>query len=275
MMGKKCIILSNGIGPLHGRFAVRLTSRALLSADHVSVRDMDSFLNVISITKGELCPKLSADPVFIAGENRLPFEEKGKNLLGCGARYAAVALNGRFDKENETAAWAIGEFCRRHRIFPVFVSMDPKIDESSARRCAYIGRGVYVKTSDAREVKRILKSSQIAFGSRLHFLIFALLEGVPFVPLFSDPKVDAFSAEVLGCSALRARAVDERVLLKRIERFVKAGFCGYDQNDAVASLSSRVEDDLSHVVELCLTHIRKNAPKPLKKNDLSAIINCD
>lgn len=275
MMGKKCFIISNGIGPLRGRLAVRLTARSLLSADYVSVRDMDSFLKVLSITKGALCPNLSADPVFVGGESRPSVEGRGKDLLGCGARYAAVALNGRCVRENETAARAIGEFCRRNRMFPVFVSMDAKIDESSARRCANIGRGIYVKAFEAWEIRRILKSAQIAFGSRLHFLIFALLEGVPFVPLFSDPKVDAFSAEVLGYSALRIRAGDDRELLKRIECFVRLGLCEYDKNDAVEAFSARAEGDLSRASELCLMQQRKNAPKLLKKNDLSAIINCD
>lgn len=275
IMGKKCVILSNGIGPLDGRPAERLAAKALMSADHVSVRDMDSFLKVMRITKGALCPCLSADPVFIDPRSLTASEYKEKKLLGCGVKYAAVALNGRCKEKNETVARAVREFCCKHKMFPVFVSMDTKIDEKAARHCADIGRGIYVKTSGAVEVREILKYSRIAFGSRLHFLIFALLEGVPFVPLFSDLKVDAFAGEVLGVSAIRVKEGDEDGLLKKIESFVAGGFCEYDRNEAVSAFSARAKGDISRIRELCWSTQRKNTPKLLKKRDLSAIINCD
>jgi hypothetical protein len=233
---------------------------------------MDSFLKVTALTKGRVTPRLSADVVF-SSENKLVGEEGGerRRLLECGARYAAVALNGGDGRKNETVARALAEYCHAHKIFPVFVSMDPKRDEASARRCARISGGIYLKTQDVSEVRSLLRHSVLAVGSRLHFLIFALIEGVPLIPIFSDPKVDSFALEILGTCALR---VNED-FCDRLERFVYRGFCQYDRDELISSFRCRARGDIERICLICADAAKENYAKALKKRNLSAIINCD
>ena len=81
--------------------------------------------------------------------------------------------------------------------------------------------------------------------------------------LFSDPKVDAFSLEVLGTPALRVR----EDLGRRIERFISGGYCNYDHSEAFDSLSARVIGDISSLCELCVDASRKKYAKALEKKE--------
>ena len=261
-LGNMTVILSNGIGPVHGKLAEGMVRETLLSADRVSVRDMESFLRVSAITGGKILPRLSADIAF-AEKKGSDVPCKKKSLFECGARYIAVALNGKDKRKNEIVARAVSEYCQLHKIFPVFVSMDTKSDETSAKYCARLCGGIYVKARSVYEMRSIIGHSQLAIGSRLHFLIFALLEGIPIVPLFSDPKVDSFSLEVLGTPALK---VGED-LGRRIERFISRGYCNYDHSAAFESLSARVVGDISSLCEFCVDASRKKYAKTLEKKE--------
>lgn len=277
-LGNATVILSNGIGPLRGISAEWMAKSAISSARRVSVRDMDSFLKVMRLTRGRVCPRLSADMIF-AADNMETIEKKPKSLLECGARYVAIALNGRDEKKNETVSLAVREYCRVNKLFPVFVSMDTKTDEASAKRCAGLSGGIYVSVKNAVDLRSLLRNSELAVGSRLHFLFFALLEGVPLVPIFSDPKVDSFSLEAIGTPALRVK----EGFLEKLMRFVSSGRCYYDKKELLDSFSARAKGDLLGLCELCLTAAKENsakrkrkiAPKPLKNQNKSAIINFD
>lgn len=262
-LGNFTVILSNGIGPLRGSFAEGMARRALVSARHVSVRDMESFMKVMALTGGKVLPRLSADIAFAEGRGGEEHRKNAKNLLECGARYVAVALNGRAGEQNEKLAHALSEYCRRQRIFPVFVSMDTKIDEAPSRYCARICGGIYLKARNVSEMRDVIRNSQIAVGSRLHFLIFALLEGIPIVPIFSDPKLDSFSLEVLGTPALRL----EGDLGKKLEKFISSGYCCYDKKETLEGLACRAKGDILSLCELCMKALKENCAKALEKKE--------
>ena len=262
-LGNSTVILSNGIGPLRGSFAEGMVRRALVSARHVSVRDMESFMKVTALTGGKVLPRLSADIAFAEARCGEEHRKKAKNLLECGARYVAVALNGRAGEQNEALAHSLSEYCRKQRIFPVFVSMDTKIDGYSSRHCARLCGGIYVKARNVSEMRAVIRNSQIAVGARLHFLIFALLEGIPIVPIFSDPKLDSFSLEVLGTPALRL----DGDLGKKLEKFIFSGYCCYDKKETLESLSCRAKGDILSLCELCMKAIKENCAKALEKKE--------
>lgn len=278
LLGNKSVVLSNGIGPLHGRLAERMARRTLLSADYVSVRDMDSFLKVISLTGGRVCPSLSADPVFLLSDEAFNKKER-KGLLECGAQYAAVALNGRDGSLNCVISKAVGEYCRLRGLFPVFVPMDMKTDADAAREGAKISGGVMLGDVDRERLCRVLKNASLAVGSRLHFLVFALLMDAPFVPLSSDPKVESFSYEIFGSPAVRLGIGDSPLhVRKRIERFIAENHKSFDgeaRQIALDTLSLRAKGDIKRVSELCSSCLKKITAKPLKKTHLSVIINFD
>ncbi len=256
-MGNKCVIFANGIGPLKGQWANKVVEDALRSADHVSVRDMESFLKVMSLTSGAVIPKLSADPAFLYPHTN----KKGSAILN-GVRYAAVALRG--GKYNKNLILAIESFCKERRLLPVFVPMDIKNDIKTCERAAAECGGVTVNIGDVKTLERVLGGAETAIGERLHFLIFALKNHVPFVPVSSDPKIDSFSFEVFGEEAVRI-SKEDRVgdILDKIEKFIEENHPIVDEKEIIKSFFTRVMADIKTVSEIC---ILEKCGKGVEKN---------
>lgn len=249
-LGNRCVILANGIGPIHGRKAEKMVARSLTSADRVSVRDMDSFLKIISLTKGKVIPFLSADPVFLNGTRE---KNESNFLLSSGVRYAAISLYG---KKNTALICAVDEFCKDRKILPVFVPMDTKNDRCVCQFAAATTGGIMADVRDIKDVQRILKNAEIAVGERLHFLLFALKDHVPLVPISADPKIDSFSYELFGTGAVEiSRGDDCAEIAEKIEKFISENHEKLDkkeQNDAIKSFFERVNKDMDAVRDICL-----------------------
>ncbi len=252
-LGNKCIILSNGIGPLHGKKAERMVARALSSAEHVSVRDMDSFLKVISLTGGDVWPLLSADPVFLNSTNE---ENEDRYLLSGGIRYAAISLKDKCDRENQILISTIKEICKKRRILPVFVPMDIKNDRCICKIAAAATGGILADVHDISGVERILKNAEIAIGERLHFLFFALKNHVPMVPISADPKIDSFSFELFGTGAIEISKKDSPSdISERIEKFIAENHERFDieeQNITMEEFLTRAKKDMDAIRDICL-----------------------
>ena len=241
--GCRCVVLANGIGPLKGRWAERMTASALCRADHISVRDMESFLRVISLCRGEVSPRLSADPAFLH-----PVTPISCGGVLKGVRYAAVALNG--SRYNRDLVLAVKAFCQRRRLLPAFVPMDTKIDARACERAASECGGVAVSAPDISAVVGILRSAEIAIGERLHFLIFALKSHTPLIPISADPKIDAFSFEVFGEGAVEGKGAQE--LLEKMERFM-TNTRGIPDKSTVKDMADRARRDIDAAIKICLS----------------------
>ena len=249
-LGNRCIVLANGIGPLHGAVARALARSALLTSDYVSVRDQDSLLRVMNLTDGRIVPRLSADPIFLPSDRMQPTKESERRLLDCGVRYAVVALKGR--GEGSMAIFsAIGEYCRKRRLLPVFISMDAVEDERTAILGAGRTGGVAVRVEGGEDVLRLLSRAELAIGGRLHFLIFALKSGVPFLPICTDPKIDAFSFEIFGLPAISPTG-EESELLSRMEDFTLSSDSSLNSFGYIRKeLERRAVRDIESILSLC------------------------
>ncbi len=256
-MGNKIVILANGIGPLKGRWANRMTADALTCAHHVSTRDMESFLRAMSITKGKVIPRLSADPAFL-----YPPTKKKENKLLDGVRYAAIAPKG--EKYNKTFILAIRELCKRRKLLPVFVPMDENIDRRVCEKAAAECSGVVVDVRDIRDVEEVLKDAETAIGERLHFLIFALKNRTPFVPISSDPKVDSFSFETFGEGAVEVKG-EVYCVVEKLERFIEENSNTLDSR-IIESLATRARGDFCEVAKICLLGKTEKCGKGVEKN---------
>jgi len=258
MMNNKVAVFANGIGPLKGKLAEKLAADALTRADYVSVRDMESFFKAISLTEGKILPQLSADPVFsVQGEgNRHKNVEKNKkSLMDFGGHYAVVALNGRMGKLNRTFSFAIKDYCSRCGMLPIFVSMDTKNDVRASREGAEICRGILFEESDINTLYDIISRSSIAIGARLHFVIFALCQGVKTVPINADPKINALSGELLSASAVNIGRLDTVYSInKKINCFLQANYKyddAYEREKAIDGMKTRAIADIQRLSRVC------------------------
>ncbi|WP_326821804.1 polysaccharide pyruvyl transferase family protein [Streptosporangium sp. NBC_01639] len=202
-----------GVGPLTDRMDCMLARETLTPSTTVTVRDEESRL--VLEEAGVRSPIIvTADPAFL-----LDPEEFGPELLRAEGVPAGVRLVGMSVREPGRAAEHldvqgyhellahVGDFLV-HRLdaYVVFVPMERDDIRHShavlshmnaADRCRVL-HGTY----GPRQILGLVRHLDMVVGMRLHFLIFAALQGVPLLPLPYAGKVFDL-AQQLGAPALR------------------------------------------------------------------------
>ena len=215
LCGCRCILLSNGIGPINGGIWRRLTALALSFADSISVRDRASAKLVSELTSGRIEAPVASDVCFLA-----PTEaeiEKIKVEVSK-ERYAVIALRGDGKTELDFVARALEANC----LFGIFVAMDEQADNNRAKKGAAICGGAFVREISKDKLLGIMKGARVVMGERLHSLVFASIVGTPFVALGDSTKVKSFFEEITGLSVVWDKSLDDalrQVLAMPIESF--------------------------------------------------------
>ncbi len=218
-MGMKTYIYSNGVGMIYSDKNKRLTAKTVSGADRVTVRDVSSFEELVSIGVDKNHIGLSADPAFMMETNKTSASEVMKKYGISGDKgYFVVSLR-RFEglqkaayDENvllENVLASCAETAKKYSLRPVFVSMQPALDgEISYNACRDmrekygIDDAVAIAPENGRELLCILNGGEADNGAvfvcsmRLHTLIYACRAAVPVIGLSLDPKIDAFTASI-------------------------------------------------------------------------------
>ena len=206
-MHLKTMIYANGIGPLYGRRAERMTAKVVRAADAVTLREPDSLALLHRLVPDcrNLC--LSADPALLlapATPERLSFLLRSAGIPE-DRRYVVVSLRAvvsRREKPGSAAeerferefAAELGEICEVHGLFPIFIPMQEQIDAPVCRRAArYCGRGAFLSGLTVCELLALMEHTAFVCGMRLHSLIYSLSAGIPFAALSYDGKVRSFA----------------------------------------------------------------------------------
>lgn len=193
---KKTAIYAQGIGPLNNPGIRTAVARTLNKTDLISVRDADSKALLESIGINRLPIHVTADPSFVV-EADLEAADKilaeagldGRELVGVSLRPWPKA-----DEWLEKAAEGIRQASKELNVDFAFIPMQESED---AEVCQSVGIGTIIRsTGGVRTVKGIISRCKLIIGMRLHSLIFAASENIPFVPIVYDPKVSAFAAMV-------------------------------------------------------------------------------
>lgn len=188
---KKTVIYAQGIGPLLSKFNKKSLAAALNKCCIITVRDEQSkaLLKEIGIKKPiTIC----TDPAFLVETN---FEAASDTLAKIGLekdKFIAVSLRSWKDTDEwlKEASCAIKEASEKFGL-PILAVPFMKDDVST---CKLIdGTQLLEYTADFKALKSIICSARLVVGMRLHSLIFAASESVPFVPFSYDPKVDSFA----------------------------------------------------------------------------------
>lgn len=218
-----------GVGPLTEAVDCGMVRETLTSAIEVTVRDEES--RVVLEEAGLLTPiTVTADPAFLLEPEDFPArllrEEgvpNGKRLVGMSVREPGRAAE-RLDVDAYHRLLAqVGDFLV-HRIDAdvVFVPMErDDIRHShgvmSHMTAADRGRILHGDYSPP-QVLGLMRHFDLAVGMRLHFLIFAAMANIPFLPLPYAGKVFDL-AQRLGVPALKGVAREvEGPLLAEVDR---------------------------------------------------------
>lgn len=203
------MVYAVGVGPLNAPEAQQLVRANLSGAEAVTVREAKArkLLEEIGV-KREII--VTADPAFLLEADPLPIgalEREGLDpsmrLIGMSVREpGAAAPDIDENMYHALLANAADFMVERYDANVALVPMEPKMQD--VRQChAVIAR--MLRPQRATVLKGEYSSAQMlslvgrfifAVGMRLHFLIFAALQGVPFVALPYASKVEGFLTDM-------------------------------------------------------------------------------
>lgn len=202
------MVYAVGVGPLNDPAAQKLVRRCLESAAVVTVRDRSGrhALEEIGLERGVL---VTADPALLLEPEPLPsgtLEREGlegqTRLVGVSVREPGVAAPNLSDDDyHGLLANAADYIVDRFDADVVFISMERQVmdmqhSHAVVARMLRAQRATVLKGEyTPGQMLTVVGHFDFVVGMRLHFLIFAALQGVPFVALPYASKVHGFLDE--------------------------------------------------------------------------------
>jgi polysaccharide pyruvyl transferase CsaB len=218
-LSRRTAVYAQGIGPLRGR-AVRTAARWLLNGvDLITLRDPDSLAALASLGIDRPPAVIAGDPALLLTPDPTPRVLAERSQWGDGIPLGLALRSWRNDAWIEGVAAAARAAAERHGVRWICVPMQwPGDFDVADRVAARIGRGARVVRDPVRprEMLALIGHLRLLIGMRLHALIFAAIQGVPFVALTYDPKVSAFAREVAE-PLLDLAGLTAELLVRQIE----------------------------------------------------------
>ncbi|HEX7065256.1 MAG TPA: polysaccharide pyruvyl transferase CsaB [Bacillales bacterium] len=258
LLGKPFVVFAQGVGPMRYGFNRKLAKSVLSMASWVSVRDEGSreLLKEIGIDK-EM--KVVPDPAIALGEGLKVVKSEGVPTVVVSVRWWSSRNN--FKKKVASAL----DRCARQGYRIVFLPMHGKEDQSASEEVLTLMKEPASITScDAsfEEKLRLVGQADVVFGMRLHSLIFAAVNRVPFVALSYDPKVDAFTNQC--CQPLLGSVDDlwgEKDLYDQIVHQVNHGHL---ESARLDTLISHLKEDIYSAAQQALAVMNTTFQKRIR-----------
>ena len=198
-MGKKVMLYSNGIGPIHKSYNRKLVKKIINQVDLITLREELSKKEVegLGITKPPIY--VTADPVFTLGgisndETRTILQKEGIPL-----DRPLIGVSVRNWKQSHLFIPQIAAICDYivdyHQAHIVFIPMQYPNDLTMSNKIQEIMKNktyILKKQYHSKEILGIVGSMKLILSMRLHTLIFAGIQNVPMVGFAYDPKVDYY-----------------------------------------------------------------------------------
>lgn len=237
LLQKKICIYGQGIGPLRLPLSRFLVKSVLRLADLVTLRDRDSLaeLEAMGVRRAV---HVTADPVF-ALEADPGGCERGRLLLreAGAAEGPFLGISLRKWLEIEAVVGAVAELADKMasqgwRVVLVPLQPDDTVILGMLKEEMHSPAVILDNLQGFRDLLSVAACFDLCLGMRLHFLIFAVMSGVPSVGLSYDPKVERFMRRV-GLPALPVSGITAAEL-QRVTEVLLTG-------EAPARLIQRVE----------------------------------
>ena len=202
--GKSVMLYAQGIGPIYGTFAKKLTKFIINRVKLITVRDHGSLeeLRKLEVTKPEIfCtadPVLAMNPVSLeAGKKILKsynedvyIDDEQTPLIGISVRRWHGWQNCK-----EELAKAIDSLAEKYHARIIFIPMQCSEDIKAAQSVAELTKIECTILKDeyvTKELLSIVGCMDILISIRLHALIFAGVMNVPMIGISYDPKIERF-----------------------------------------------------------------------------------
>jgi polysaccharide pyruvyl transferase CsaB len=208
--GIPIMIYAVGAGPLKDPQSQALVREVLGTASVITVRDKSSMkiLEEIGVNKDII---VTADPAFLMKPEDVQIDflhqegiRKGRKLIGMSVREPGKAAPDiKEEHYQDILANAADYMIDRYDAHIVFVPMERKTAFDLHQSHSVVAKMIWPQFASILEgeyspgqLMSLMKSFEFVVGMRLHFLIFAALQQVPFVPLPYSSKVTGFLQEL-------------------------------------------------------------------------------
>ncbi len=227
MMGKKVMLYANGIGPVSGKRNRRFVKQVVNKADLITLREENSYDELLSMGVDSKKCFVTADPVFtMKGVSR----EEAIDLLhkeDIPVDKKIVVVSVRNWKGMERFIGRFAKLCdvivKKYDRTIVFLAMqmpnDIKVSERVKEQMhedAYILQGHYTP----EQVMGIISLADFILSMRLHTLIFAASQKVPLIGFVYDPKIAYYLEKLEMPSGGKLKDFDMKRTLETIDDII-------------------------------------------------------
>jgi len=221
-LGKPVMIYAQGIGPVQRSWARKLTGRVLNKVDLITVRDEESRADLESMGVCRPPVKVTVDPVLgwekptgrVLPDSLKSLDLARGNCIGISLR-SWPGLNGLELAE-------LGDYLVQKGFQVVFLPFHFPGDIAVCREVAKLMKEeshIIKENLSALDMMDVVGKMHLVIGMRLHALIMSGAQGIPFVAISYDPKVERFSrlmGQAVACSVENMSCQDLRKVVEQI-----------------------------------------------------------
>ncbi len=261
--GNKVMMFGCGIGPVRRKGNRRLAGRIISkNVDSIALRDRGSLEELEALGVTNVPTRVTADMAFLVDPAPAALLDAWlrENGLVPEENYLLIAprpWSGTRRRVEDFAAAAVYA-SERCGLTPILMAMEPAKDQQLCGQIADAVTRISGKTrclkinapDDARLTAGLMRRVRGVLGMRLHSLIFAAAQGVPFAGVSYDPKVSSFIEYIGRGESCDLDAADRETLCAMIDRMQDAeGF-----REAADRLRALAEEN----TEICFSLLEKN-----------------
>lgn len=240
---KKVFVYSNGVGPINKIFNRNITRRVLNKVDYITLRDKDSYDFIKSIGVNNPNIKVLSDPVFNLKEAS---DESVRKKFDINEDTVLVSIRSWIDDEKLIAE--LSKFLNylidegKNIVFmPMQTPRDTTISEKIA---ANLKSSTIINEKYPVEIlMSLMKNANFIVAMRLHAMIYAIHQNVPFIGLSYDPKTETLLKDFDESINIDVDAINYDDLLKAY-KYIKD-----NREDFINKLSVINEENKKKAIE--------------------------
>lgn len=240
---KKVFVYSNGVGPINKKFNRNFTRRVLNKVDYITLRDIDSYNFIKSIGVNNQNIKVLSDPVF--------------NLKEA----SDESIREKFDINKDTVLVSVRSWMNDEKLIDelvkflnylidqgkniVFMPMQMPRDTTISEKIA-----ANLKSSKIIDEKypveilmNLMKNADFIVAMRLHAMIYAIHQNLPFIGLSYDPKTETLLKDFDESINIDVDGINYDDLTKAYE------YISNNRKDFINKLSSINEENKKKAIE--------------------------
>lgn len=219
LLGKPVMFYAQGVGPINLPLSKLLMRLVANRVNMISVRDRESanLLQQLGVVKPPVL--ITADPVFSLKPGPDDVQQVRNVLPGSPSIGVSVRRWPALDGYQEALANVLDKLAEEGYHI-VFLPMSWPEDIPESNKIMNLMRHPAIlldRNFNSREMLALIGHLDLVISMRLHALIFAAAQGIPFAGISYDPKVSSF----LGLFSLQPLPLDSQGMANQIDMLLK------------------------------------------------------